>query len=355
MDINEKEKQVDQLIKDNQIQRAVQDLYELVVACVAEKNFSKADFFREKLIQIDSMAIQEIVKSGELIEKAKSDAIDKNHLELWSALYDLMTSEESNLLFFATRESSFEPSKLVLEQGKTNQNLFLVDEGRLQMFYRMSNRVVMIRKLEPGSFFGDDSFFSIQAFSSVSVMTETKTKMRCLPKEIFRQWDKNTPGLSSKLLDYVQEAGMTHDHVNAMKLKRRLQKRIPVTGNGRFQFYDHSGKLMGNPVKGTLLDISQGGMSFAIRVTKRETARMILGRKLIAQFNAFAEKGPVLMERVGIIVSVHEYSLEDYALHMRFDQVIDSALIENYEKRAGTRIDPSNGPVGNMEIPGPDI
>ncbi|MBA3029676.1 MAG: Crp/Fnr family transcriptional regulator [Desulfobacteraceae bacterium] len=328
MENYEKEKAVNQFLSENNISSAVPILFDLILSHANAGDFLKAEELREKLMAVDSMALHEIIKSGEIIEQLQADAIDKKHLELWSGLYDMLNKDEKNKLFYASREMRFGPNEVVLEQESSSPFLYLVDEGKLKMSCRLKNKEIMVKKLGPGDFAGDDTFLSFQAFSSVSLIAESDVKIRKLPKESFAQWSNNLPGLCSKLTDYLLKAGTTEELLKTMKLSRRIYDRIPLPGNGRFQFMDNKGKALGSPVKGSLLDISMGGMSFAMRITKKETARMILGRKLNAQFGVMKDQEPVSIDRSGIIVSVGEYNLDDYALHMKFDLLLDEVLIK---------------------------
>jgi CRP-like cAMP-binding protein len=332
MENSEKEKNVERFIRENNLSAAVGLLFELILSYADKKDFGRAEVLREKLISVDPMALPEIIKSGEIIEQLQADSIDRKHLEIWSVLYGLLTMDEKNKLFFATQEVLVRAGEIFLEQGKANPFLYLIGQGHVQMSFRLKNKEIMVKRLGPGDFAGDDTFLSIQAFSSVTLVAESEVKVRKLPKENFSQWNKSLPGLYSKLSDYLYKAGTTQDHINAMKIKRRTQNRSPLSGNGWFQFLDNKDAETGNPVKGSLLDISMGGMSFAIRISKKETARLILGRRLNAQFEALKGKEPVTIDRTGIIVSVGEYNLDDYALHMKFDLLLDETLIKAIEE-----------------------
>jgi CRP-like cAMP-binding protein len=328
MDKNELEQRVCQYINENNIPAAVKWLFDLILVYANEKQFEKAKELRQKLIQIDSMALHEIIKSGEIIEQVQADSVDKDHLETWRQLYRILNTEEKNNLFFATHELCLKPGQILLEQGRRNPFLYLIDQGDLQISCRLKNKDFMIKKLGAGNFAGDDTFLSIQAFSSVKLMAVSEVKIRELPKEYFDRWSKELPGLYNKLMDYLYKAGTTHDQINTMNLKRRNQYRVSLTGIGRFQFLDQKGKEVGHPIKGSLLDFSVGGMSFAIRITKKETARGILGRRLNVHFEVQNGEHLVSIQRNGIIVSLGEYNLDDYAVHMKFDLMLDEALVK---------------------------
>ena len=324
MENMEKEKLVDQHVAENNTSAAVKLLFELIVEAVEKNDFNKAHTLREKIIEIDAMALDEIIKSGELIEAKKTDAIDKHHLQNWSALYDRFTAEESNAFFFATEALNIPGGKIVLGQGKPNGYLYLVSEGTLKMYCNVDGKDRFVQHLRKGQFFGDDTFLSIQAFCSVSVETETNAKIRRLSKKILRDWSRNFPGIYNKIEGYINTTGSTHELIRAMNLKRRSQNRIPLEGNGRFQLFDHNQKKMGNPFKGTLIDVSSGGMCFVIRMSKRETARLLVGKKVNAHFKMIFEKKELEIDQSGIIISVRVFDLTDYSIHMKFDEKIGS-------------------------------
>jgi hypothetical protein len=77
-DVVSQEKLLKTYIKENKKALAVKLLFELIVKHARANHFSKADALREKLFEVDPMALPEIVKSGEIIENAKAAAIDQD-------------------------------------------------------------------------------------------------------------------------------------------------------------------------------------------------------------------------------------------------------------------------------------
>jgi len=83
----EHEKLIEQYLMDNNTTAAVQLLVKLIEKSAKEKQFDQAESLRERLFEVDAMALNEIVKTGEIIEAEKNSAIDKNHLNTWADLY----------------------------------------------------------------------------------------------------------------------------------------------------------------------------------------------------------------------------------------------------------------------------
>ena len=67
-DVTEHEQLIEQYLQENNKEAAVQLLVELITKNAKDKNFDQAECLRDKLIEIDSMAVNEIVKTGEVIE-----------------------------------------------------------------------------------------------------------------------------------------------------------------------------------------------------------------------------------------------------------------------------------------------
>ena len=78
--MNESEKMVDQLIAEGDTDAAVKLLYEMIIQNARAKDFPKAEKLRERLLEVDSMALNEIISSAEIIEEEKTQALDSIHL-----------------------------------------------------------------------------------------------------------------------------------------------------------------------------------------------------------------------------------------------------------------------------------
>ena len=55
-------------------------LYKMIVQCAKQKNFSIAEQLRERLLEVDPMALNEIINSQEIIDEAEALANDVDSL-----------------------------------------------------------------------------------------------------------------------------------------------------------------------------------------------------------------------------------------------------------------------------------
>ena len=76
--LSEHEKLIEQYLGEGDTEAAVQLLSELIIKAAKDNNFEQAEALRGRLFEVDSMALGEIVKTGEIIETEKSNAIEKH-------------------------------------------------------------------------------------------------------------------------------------------------------------------------------------------------------------------------------------------------------------------------------------
>lgn len=329
-DISEEEKQINEYLQKNNTQAAVQLLFELVAKNAREKKFARAEALRDRIFQVDSMALTEIVKSGETIEAEKNDAIDREHLELWSDLYGKLTPEETNALYYTMKPVKYPPNHMVFRQGEICSRLLFVDEGRLKMFYRQADKAILLKVLHAGDIAGEDDFFFSDVFCTTSLITDSKVKIRVLDKEELEKMREKTPGLESKLNDYCLQLESINDLLKAKKLERRVQRRVNVPGKALVQIVDRKNQPLAKPFKGELLDISSSGVAFIIKTTEK-SSRLLLGRKLNMQFGFAELSSDIEADRIGTVVAVNCEPFNEYIIHVEFDKQLDPTIVDELE------------------------
>ena len=198
----EHEKLIEQYLNEGNRDAAVQLLSELIVKKAREKDFEHAEALRDKLFEVDSMALKEIIKAGEIIETEKSRAIDENHLETWSGLYDSLSPDETNALYYNMQSGKFSENYMLFKQGDISSRLYLIDSGRLKMFYRKAGKATLLKILGSGDLVGEDAFFFADAVCTTSVIVDTAVKCHILKKDRLAKLSREFPGLVPKLKEY---------------------------------------------------------------------------------------------------------------------------------------------------------
>ena len=314
----EKENRLEGFIKENNTTDAIGILSDLAISCARKKQFQKAEQYRDRLYDVDPMALPDIIRVNEIIEEEKLQGIDVDHRQLFSALYELLPPHQANALFYAMEEINVKPGEVLRNQGEASDSLFFLNTGKLSVTYKQNSRTNLLGFLEPGSFFGENTFFSI-TISTVSVTAHSPSKLFRIRKEIFRKLKKEHAGMHGILRDFCLKNGTVPTLIKQKDLDRRKYKRERLLGKSLMQLLDNSDKLIGKPLRVELHDISSGGTSFLLRISQEEKASLMLGRKLVIQFRSVTASPPLKVQKKGTIVAVSPSAFDDYSFHINFD------------------------------------
>ena len=84
---------------------------------------------------------------------------------------------------------------------------------------------------------------------------------------------------------------------------------------------------VGKVFKGLLSDISVGGLSFFLKITKKETAHLLLGRRLNIKCAFQLGDTQIKLEQYGTVVGVRLQTFSDYSIHVKFDQMMAEKVV----------------------------
>ncbi|MGD9160552.1 MAG: cyclic nucleotide-binding domain-containing protein [Desulfobacteraceae bacterium] len=321
--ITEQEKVIDQYLSEGKQDEAVKALFDLIVESAKKKDFIKAEALREKLFEVAPMALNEITKSGDIIDEEKSSSIDEVHRETWSELYDTLTTEEANELFFALKENEYGEGEIIFNIGDEDNKLYLYDTGDVRMVFIKDDEEA-VKILEPGDTAGKDTFFYTTAFRTFSLVTDSKAKLHTLERDIQERWNENVPGLEKKINDYCFKSGGIPEYLKKKGIDRRLNKRKKLSGKVAVQLLNSSGDPSGKQFAGALTDLSESGLSFTFKLSNNEVAHKLLGTKTKTQLVIPDGDSSKRIEQVGKIVGIGYHVLADHSIHIRFDEPDES-------------------------------
>jgi CRP-like cAMP-binding protein len=331
----EQEELVDRYVSQGNVEAAVKLLFQLIVRYAQEaRDFEKAEALRQRLLEVDAntlVALKEILKAAEIIEAARSESIDRHHLDIWTDLYSTLTKEEANALYYSMSKASYEPEHTLYKQGDMNSMLCFIDHGQMKMVYAQGGHETFLDTLESGDIVGDDGFFS-NSVSTTSITSLSPVDLHVLEKGVLQKWQQESPLLEGKLKEYCARSRKVSDLLKTKNLDRRAQKRLSLSGRTFVQLVTPSGVATGNAFKGDLGDISSGGLSFFVRISKKDTARLLLGRRLNVNCVLSLGESQLEINEAGTVVAVSTCPYDDYAVHVRFDKLVDKSVLERIEK-----------------------
>lgn len=322
---------VDQYVAQNDTGAAVKLLFDLIVNRAKAKDFAKAKALWERLSEVDPMALTEITKSGEMIEEEQRGAIDSNHLDVWSELYGTLTTEETNTLYYAMKGQAYGSDQIIIRQGDHDTRLYFIDSGQLKIISSQEGLEILVDTIGPGSIVGVDTFFS-NTVCTTSLVTLSDVKLQVVDKDVLPEWDRTCPSLEPKLHHYCLKFETVDHLLKKRGLNRRTYQRVSISGEGIFQVLNIAGDPVGKAFRGRLSDISVGGLSFFLRISKKETGRLLLGRALHVRLTLPQGADQQKMDIYGRVVAVRSHPFEDYSVHIKFDEMLSARIVAEFKR-----------------------
>jgi CRP-like cAMP-binding protein len=322
-DFSSQEKLVETYLKDNKKEQAVALLFDLIGQCAQSHDFAKAESLREKLFEADSMALDEIVKSAEVIENAKISAMDETHMETWSHLYKHLTTEESIALYYGMQAAVYEPEQIIFRQGELNSKLYFIHSGQAKLFYHKDKHAILLKTLGSGDLIGEDTFFT-NSTCTTSMMADSTIKLNFIDKTVLQKWQTNVPNLVNKLQDYCSGLEPVKDLLEKQELERRNHPRYAISGSAAIKILDRQGS---KSFKGDLSDISASGVSFIMN-TSPTAAEALLGCRLTLTCTLRGSFPRISIDQEGRIVGVHSQLFNEYFINVKWEQPLEKGLID---------------------------
>ncbi len=327
--LSEPEQLVEQYIKQDNQEAAAELLFELIVKHAREKNFNKAESLRDKLYEAAPLALNQIVKSGEIIEEEKNQSIDQSHLNIWSDLYDRLEPGESSELYYSMKAGTFKAGQAVFKQGDINANLYFLQSGQFNLA-RYDPKVreeKILTELKAGDVANVEPFFSFTVCTT-SLTVNRESELTYLEKDILTKWKDMFPGLEPKLNSFCHsQKNLVSDLVKKTGAGLRAHERFIVSIKAMVQLLDNAGKPVHKPFKITVFDISTGGFSFGLKINKKEQATHYLGHHLYMQTIYQAAGVKKKVSQKGRIVAVHLQPFGESSIHVQYQNPLDEKIV----------------------------
>jgi hypothetical protein len=306
-------------LDQGKVDSAKKQVLDLISRMARMRKFNQAEQLREWLIEIDSMALSDIIRAAEIIEREKRASIDREHIEVWSELYELLTTEEFSTLYHCLTHRHYENEEMIVAQGTIQTSLFFINSGKVKLFFRDEGSDVLVKTMVRGEVLGAGVFFDASVWT-ISAASLGSSDISILSMESLARWKNDYPAIESKLHDFCCSFDRIAEFFKITDKDRRKHKRSKLSGPVTAILLNNEGKGTGVSTKGELADISAGGVSFYIRISKKENSRMLLGRNVRVLFPA-SEMAGRMIEQQGVIMAVRGYHAmeNEYSVHVKFD------------------------------------
>jgi CRP-like cAMP-binding protein len=319
--------EVSLLLGKGQLTEASQLLYEKCLQAAREKNFDTAEMLRDRILEVDPNSLAEVIKAGEKIEEERSSTITSNHITVWQDLYDSLTTEEFNALYYSLISKEYTSGDVIVEQGTNSPFLYFINSGQARLTCWRNSDEIFLKKISPGEIVGAGPFFDVSVWT-VALTALGKTNIHILERGKFLELLEQHPGLEPCLLEYCLKTETVPQLLEMSGEDRRGHPRYPVSLIVKHTLLDEFGNPSMRSFNGEIVDFSSGGLSFYIRISRKENARLLLGRGIKTSIpNADGEA----VECVGQIVAVRfqSYIDSDYSVHVQFNEHVAEKKVKS--------------------------
>lgn len=163
------------------------------------------------------------------------------------ALFKGLTEAECRQLMEVASIADFQPGEIVLHQGQRGQRLWILLEGKCEVFVpavngKVNRQAVVLATLEPFNNFGEMSFFD-GAPHSASVRAHTAVQLLRIERE---QFDvllaKQAPAAQKLILNIVSNLSVRlrrmDEWVTDLVAKNQIDQHVPEWKKLREQLFD---------------------------------------------------------------------------------------------------------------------
>jgi CRP-like cAMP-binding protein len=274
---------------------------------------------------------EKIRDPDDIVEAERSKAISTDDRKLWPHFIEGLAPSHANAFFEALRQEVVESDTLILEQGRANHRLFLIEQGQVQLFCREKEKELLIDRLGSGDIFGEDTFFSVNVCTT-SARTLTRTHLKFIDRTVFEEL-KGTHGLLESSLKKV--CGSSRSVLNRLRRKgidRRAFKRINLNTKITFQMLasDAAGSNS-RAVRAELWDISRGGLSFYFQSKNPHAVQSLIGQNIGVRFDLNIKGTVKTVALSGVVHGVQSHPLDEYSVHLKFNRLLSDTTIKAIE------------------------
>lgn len=322
------EAEVYKLLAKDKLESAKKLLLLLIEKSARIRQFKQAEALRQRLVEIDSTALADIIKAAEYIENAKTAGVDEDHIIIWSELYDLLSTEEFDTFYQALVHEKYALEENIVKQGETQGRLFFVNKGRVKLYFQEkgTGSEILVRTLGSGKIFGGDSFFNDSVWT-LSATSMGSVELSTLAVEKLDEWKETFPALEPTIQDYCKRVSSEQEFFLSTGANRRNEKRHECTIPLSMELLTEDGHSSDTVVTGMGIDISTGGLSFVSQIDRRKHARMLLGRRI----QVLVEQTTESIELIGRVVAIRSLHLLEHgrSVHISFDKELDEASLSS--------------------------
>ena len=335
---SEQEVRLNQLITSGQNDAAIKLLCQMAMECAEKKDFEHAEAFRDQIYEVDSKALDDIIKINQIIEVEKTKTFTTDHRKQWAQLFKGLSDEEAKAFFLALKAMSLDKEKTVLQQGDSNDRLYLVNQGKLKITHERADKQMLIHTLGPGEIFGEDTFFSVNV-CTVTITTLSKVNLSYLERNKLDGITIEHPNLEENLIKICGVGERLVDWLRQKGMDRRAHKRYILQAQVWFRELSANGYHdKSDSIGADLHDISVNGLSFYFHSKDREYMCNLVGKTIGVNINIQYGRKQKDLALTGVAQGIQSYPLDEYSVHVKLRQNLSQKAINSLIKIADQQL-----------------
>lgn len=295
-------------------------IYEQAISATHQGNFSVAEKLKDRLLEVNPLALSEVVKIGEVIDGQRTVAITPHHIEIWQELYERMTTKQFNALYYNSFQESYRRGDIIVRSGETDNCLYFLNSGTISLTCDSGKNEIFLRKMNPGDILGAEQFFAASVWT-ITLTALSSVQLHVLDQEGWQKVLAEAPELEEKLEIFCQRYEKIADLVRMTGDDRRLESRHQLHLKTRHILLDPFGQKSKRSFRGELIDLSRSGIAFTIKLANQKTAKTLLGRQILSYLDM---DGAVYPEFAGLVVGVRMFDAfsQKYSVHVKLAKII---------------------------------
>lgn len=331
---------IENYIKHGNKDVAVQLLHGLAIRYAEGGAFAKAEATRNRIFLVNPAALTEIITSAEIIDDLKHKAICPQHKEVWVDFYNRLSKDEATVLYFSLQKERVQINQVLFEQGNRNDKLFFIDQGCLKIIHhRDDGRDIFLGNYKMGDIAGGDTFCTPQLCTS-TLIADTVVVAHVLDRDGFAHIIEEFPQLEQKLQKCCDATQSRFKKTSGSE--RRNYKRVSFAEKISIQMVNKVGQPQGMSFMGDIVDISVGGLALSIAALKRESSRLLLGRRLRLRFTVQLHASEFVFDQNALVTGITYPKtfgvVNEYTIHLSFDKNLDARVVAQLGRHQAGRL-----------------
>jgi CRP-like cAMP-binding protein len=317
------EQRISELLDQQRTGEATQLIMHMISESSQAGSFQAAERLRDWLLRIDSGALPEVIRAAEIIDQAKSAAVDPKHLATWRELIEALSHEEFVSLYHAMQQREYPAGEMVAKQGELLPLLFFVNGGRLELYAVSQDQKVPLQFAGAGDVVGRESFFEFSVWT-VNMVSQG-AQVAILSRKDLENLEESYPALHSKLFSFCSKFISANSLFRQTHKSRRAFERIALSGTAVIELLDVSEKAFGISTKGRLIDISRKGVAAAVRFSSRKVAEEFLNQRVNVDIRPDNRLDGLQCQGKVVALRCQDFVGSDYSIHIELSNELSDS------------------------------